>query len=336
MIRLLLLLLSFGYLGAAETPAYQLHIGDRLLIAVYGERNTEREVMVDAAGDIAYPLVGTLQVLGKTIDQVRREMNAKISEYFRYTFVVITPIEFGGQNYTILGQVMQPGRKILTGHETLLSALARAGGFPVGQFRARDIDLADLDHAFLLRKGDYLPVDFKSLVYEGNLSQNVTLQGEDYIFIPSALDQEIYVLGEVPLPGPMNYITTVSVVEAITQAGGLGFNASSRIMVIRGKLCEPYTFTLDVMRIFKGCAPDFRLLPGDIVYVPPRQFTYLRSLVRTAILSFVSNFASQAGVSAYESAFNTTSTIQNVNVIPTGVGNTVLFTPNVLTPTIAP
>lgn len=303
--------------GGVEAE-YRLHIGDRLLISVFGEENTEREVIVDSGGEITYPIVGTLDVLDKTIDEVREILNKKIGEFFRYTFVSITPVEFGGQSYTILGQVLSPGTKIIYGKETVLSAIARAGGFPVGQFRANDIDLADLKHAFLMQNGEYVPVDFERLVYEGDLSQDVQLHGGDYIFIPSVLDQEIFVLGEVFLPGIFNYLNSVTLMEAIVQAGGLGPNASSRVMVVRGSLCEPYIFHIDIMRIFKGCACDFHLQPGDIVYAPPRKFTYLRTLVQMAISTFVGSFASNAATAAFESVFGTTSNLQNVNVVSSG------------------
>lgn len=295
---------------------YRLKIGDRLLISIYGEGNTEREVVIDSAGELTYPIVGTIAAARKTIDELRADMNEKISKFYRYAFVTITPLQFGGQTYTILGQVLDPGSKTIFGKETLLSAIARARGFPVGQYRANDIDLADLDHSFLLRHGKHLDVDFAQLVYEGDLSQNITLQGGDYIFIPSALSRQIYVLGEVGMPGGYGSLTAVTLVEAIAQAGGLLPNASSRMIVLRGSLCDPYTFNIDINRIMKGCCSDFRLQPGDIVYAPPRRFSYFRNLVRQAVTVFVATFASQAGTVAFEKLFNTTSDFQNVNVIP--------------------
>lgn len=324
--RLLLTLLSVFLLfhvptvnadpGPQPKTLYRLRIGDRLLIAIYGEGNTEREVVIDSSGEITYPIVGTFRAAGKTIDELRADMNELISKFYRYAFVTITPLQFGGQTYTILGQVLDPGSKTIFGKETLLSAICRARGFPVGQYRANDIDLADLEHAFLLRNGRHLPVNFADLVYEGDLHQNVTLQGGDYIFIPSALNRQIYVLGEVGLPGGYGSLTAVTLVEAITQAGGLLPNASSRMIVLRGSLCDPYTFNVDISRILKGCCSDFRLQPGDIVYAPPRRFGYFRALVRQAITTFVATFASQAGTVAFEKLFNTESNFQNVNVIP--------------------
>lgn len=298
-----------------ETAPYRLQIGDQLTISIYGETNTQRDVTVDRGGNITYPIVGTLEVIGKTIDEARREMNDRIRKVYRYTFVTVTPMQFGGENYTILGSINVPGQKPLLGVETVLSALCRSGGFPIGQYRNQTVDLADLDHAFLLRKGEYVPVDFNKLVTEGDLSQDVRLKAGDYIYIPSSLEKEIFVMGEVALPSAIGYINQVTLLEAIAMAGGTTFNASSRVLVVRGSLSEPYTFYIDFNRISKGCERDFLLKPGDIVYVPPRQFTNLREILQYAIRVFVSTAASDAGSIAWANLTNSVPQ-NNVNVIP--------------------
>jgi protein involved in polysaccharide export with SLBB domain len=299
------------------SPAYRLFIGDRLMVSIYGEGNTQREVIVDGAGQITYPIVGTMFVVGKTIDEVRREMNERIRKIYRYTFVTITPVQFGGQSYTVLGAVSQPGRKLLLGSETVLSALCRAGGFPTGTYRTQTVDLSDLDHAFLTRKGEYLPVDFQKLVVEGDLSQDVPLEPGDYIYVPTTLEKEIFVLGEVFIPSALGYITRLSLIDSIAMAGGLTQNASSRALVVRGSLKEPYTFYIDINLILKGCERDFALRPGDIVYVPPRQYTILRDLAQYAVRVFVGTFASDAGSNAWAEITGSTPS-DNANVIPTG------------------
>lgn len=310
---------------------YRLHIGDRLMVSIYGELNTEREVIVDSAGQITYPIVGTMKVVGRTIDKVRKEMNERIQKIYRYTFVTITPIEFGGEYYTVLGSVSMPGKKLLLGRETVLSALCRSGGFPSGIFRNRTVDLADLDHSFLLRKGEYVPVDFRKLVVDGDVSADVALQPGDYIYIPSSLEKEIFVLGEVAIPSALGYINKVSLAEAIALAGGTTFNASSRAVVIRGSLKEPYAFYIDINLIFKGCEPDFLLKPGDIVYVPARRFTLLREIVQYAVRVFVSTAASNAGSNSWASITGT-SVNDNVNVIPNSVQSGLVPPPVVFAP----
>ena len=303
--------------GSEERSPYTVGIGDRLLISIYGEPNTERDVVVDRAGTITYPIVGRMSVRGKTIDQIRQQMDEKISTVYRYTFVNITPIQFGRQSYTIMGEVNQPGRKLLLGKETVLSAICRAGGFTEGSFRTQTIDMADLDHAFLMRDDEYVPIDFEKLVVEGDLSEDVKLQSGDYIYIPSALEKEIFVLGEVAIPSSLGFVNRMSLLESLALAGGTTFNASSRAVVVRGSLKDPYTFHIDINLMQKGVYPDFALLPGDIVYVPPRQFTLLRQITEFAVRIFVSTFASDAGTRAFNSIINGDA-VNSVNVIPSG------------------
>jgi len=301
-----------------EMDQYRLHIGDRLLISIYGEPNTEREVVVDSYGNITYPIVGAISVVDKNIDEAREAMNKRVEKVYRFAYINITPIEFAGQFYTILGQVNVPGKKTLLGKETVLTALCRAGGFPSGNFRTQTMELADLDHAFVTRSGDYLPVDFKRLVEDGDLTQDVQLQGGDYIFIPSSYDKNIYVMGEVFAPSTLGYINTITLSEAIIMAGGPTLQASSRAVVVRGSLCEPYTFYIDLNRILKGYEPDFALIPGDIIYLPPRKFDYVRDLARFVVRTFVGSAFTIFGQRAYESITGSSPQVQNVNVIPGG------------------
>ena len=63
-------------------------------------------------------------------------------------------------------------------------------------------DLADLRHSFVMRQGQSLPVDFYRLLREGDTSQNIYLQPDDFVYVPSALSQQVYVLGAVRFPAP--------------------------------------------------------------------------------------------------------------------------------------
>jgi len=289
---------EYGY--AEDIGPYRLRIGDRMFVSIYGEPNTGRAVVVDSTGAINYLLVGRVFVLGMTIDELRYHLDEKIKKYFKHAFVAISPVEFGSQYYTILGEVRSPGKKVLYGSTSLLTAICQAGGFTEGAFRTQTIELADLSHAFLARKGDYIPVDFRKLIYDGDISEDKELLNGDYIFIPNSLYKEIHILGEVKDPTTIGFINTVSLVEAIAQARGLTDRASSRICVIRGSLANPTKFMIDINLILRGFEKDFLLQPGDIVYAPPRTFTSLRDIVRLGIRAFVSTAASTAGVRAWE------------------------------------
>jgi len=300
-------------------PPYRLHKGDKLAISIYGDPQTRREVSVDPTGSISFLFINSMHVLGKTIDQVRKDLEDKLKSFFRNPILSITPITFGDEYYTISGQVLQPGRKILDPEATVLSALCEAGGFPYLSFRGQVIDQVDLNHSFLSRNGDFVPVDFTRLIKEGDLSQDLRLKPGDYIHIHNLEAQQIYVLGEVGTATAIQYFNTITLAEALTDAGGLTSIASSRVVVIRGSLACPLRYVIDINRIVKGAARDFMLEPGDIVYAPPMRFTTFKEVVRFAIACFVGNVASIGGTNAY---LDITPKARGTNVLsPTPVVN---------------
>lgn len=318
-------------LQANTKPPYRLKIGDQLSISLYGfaEGNTNRRVFVDPTGSITYLFVNRVYVLGKTIDQVRKELDEKIKPIYPNSIVTLSATELIGNQYTIMGEVNAPGTKPIRGNITLLSSIADAGGFPVRAFRNHTIDYADLDKAFLSRKGEYVPVDFEKLIRKGDLSQDVPLQGGDYVFIPSALIKEIYVLGEFNRPFVYTFFKTATLTEVITWAGGVTPRASSRVLVLRGSLGCPKSFLIDINRIFKGCAGDFVLEPGDIVFAPVQQFYTFKELIKTAVRTFVGAIALQAGNVAYAKI-----NPKSIGIIPDN--NNVLINPGTIPAAPAP
>lgn len=315
------------------TGDYHLRIGDSLVISIYGEPNSTRAVNVDPTGCISYLFVNALQVRGKTIGEARIALQKKLDNYYKTPLVSITLTNFAGIYYSILGEVRQPGRYRIKGQSTLLSAIAQAVGFKTQEYRFETYDQADLKRSFLARNNEYYPVDFERLIKRGDTAQDVVLEGGDYIYIaPSYLDR-IFVLGEVRRPVFIQYLHTISLAEAIAEAGGLNFRASSRVAVLRGSLCSPTQYLIDINRILKGYACDFTLEPGDIVYVPAFRFNTMKEIVKSAIRTFVGTVASVAGTRAFIAvtpAADDVDLIQPIPIINPG-GN--VFTPvNTFTP----
>lgn len=284
-----------------DQKPYRLHIGDTLLVSVYGsdELRTPAPVIVNPTGSIVLPTIGRVQALGKTMDEFRQSLNEKIQKEYPDTLSSVTAVSLIGNRYTILGELATPGTHTTTGNTTVLSAIAEAGGFPLRGLRFQTFDYADLDKAFLIRDGEYIPVDFKALVYEGDLAQNIVLQGGDYIYIPTKNINHIYVLGTAANALVFDFLERTSLMEIVAAVGGLRPDTSSRILVLRGSLNIPEVFMIDINLITQGCEPDFPLQPGDIVYFPTQRFTNAREIIRLAVLNFVNSLASVAGNEAY-------------------------------------
>jgi len=286
-----------------KSTKYRLRIGDELYVSLYGyeDGDTGRQVLVDPTGKIDYLFVNSVYALGKTIDQLRRDLQEKISDLFPNVVVSITALNLYGDHYTIMGEVKESGTHVLAGEMTVLKAIANAGGFPIRNFRGQVIDYADLDRAFLARNGDYIPIDFKRMIRDGDTSQDIPLKGGDYIFIPPITFKEICVLGAVNRSFVYSYLQPASLLEVLTWSGGVTEEASHRAAIIRGSLCNPICYLVDWKKIAKGCAPDFPLCPGDIVYFPPQKFLQIKNVILNAIRVFVGAFSIRFAEDAFES-----------------------------------
>lgn len=93
------------------------------------------------------------------------------------------------------------------------------------------------------------------------------------VFVDAYNSKKISVLGQVKKPGTFNYVANMSIIEAITLAGGFTPMASkNRITLTRVENGLSRRFTLPVEDIGEGRAANYLLRPGDIIFIPERIF----------------------------------------------------------------
>ena len=310
--------------GATARPAmavekeasYRLGIGDILSISVYGEDKSERRVPVDPSGRITYPLVNTIQASGRTIDELRTDLQDRISKELRHGLVTVIPVHFGSRSFTVLGLVEQPGTYPIEGCMTIMDALAKAKGLRSGFYRNSTADFFDLRHATLLRHGVAAPVDFEALVMRGDMSQNLELVAGDIITIPSALIRNVYVLGEVVYPRSIGFMTSLSLLQVVTEVRGLKSTSSGKMVVVRGSTTKPEVIVVDVRRMLAGKAMDIQICPGDIIYAPRASFEIIPDIVKAAISGFAGTVAADSGSMSYLKLRGESGTPSSTTVVP--------------------
>jgi protein involved in polysaccharide export with SLBB domain/capsular polysaccharide biosynthesis protein len=289
----------FSVVSAAQRAEWQKNLtlgpGDVLSFGLYGEPTLSRaEVTIGPDGRISFLEAQDVLASGLTIDGLRDRMDQALGKFRRSPRSIITPVSFHSKKYYVLGKVVQRGVYTLDRPTTVLEALARAKGIENGQVDYDVVDVADLKHAFLMRQNKRIAVDFEKLFSGGDLSQNVPLEPGDYLYFPSADVKEVYVLGEVALPGPVTYRPELSMLSAISARGG--FNAAafkSHVLVVRGSLNHPQTFVAGLGTTAETMN-DFKLQPNDIIYVSWRPFYRGEELLDLAATAFV-----QAAVSGF-------------------------------------
>jgi polysaccharide export outer membrane protein len=85
--------------------------------------------------------------------------------------------------------------------------------------------------------------------------------------------KKVFVFGEVQKPGTFPYQDGMSVVQAVTLAGGFTRTAAQNSTSVTRRVAgNEKKIKVSVQDIALGKAANFTLLPGDIVYVPESLF----------------------------------------------------------------
>ena len=275
--------------GEREGDAYRLGPGDTLLVAVYDhpelsiapfvpmgampQGSRPVGLLVDNDGTVQLPLVGTVRVDGYTTQELRVLLEQKLAVYLKEPKVALQILFAGNIRYYLLGQFTNPGLKYTDRPLGLLEALSLGGSV--------DLERASLRTAYVARKGKKLPVDFRRLVIEGDLMQNIRLKTGDVVVVPDRQSEQAFVFGGVsgsnPIGGAVSFINgKLTLPQALARVGfgqAEHFQGQlSNVRVIRSDGDHGELFVVDVNAILSGEAAPFDLAPGDVVFVPPTAF----------------------------------------------------------------
>jgi protein involved in polysaccharide export with SLBB domain len=251
-----------------------------------------KSVAVGPDGKISFHQARNVQASGRTIDELRESLDAAMAVYYKNVRVIVIPVAIQSKKYHLMGSVMHRDTYTLDRPTTLLEAIARGQGMALGLRDYNAVEIADLGRAFIVRKGKRLPVDFGLLLQEGDLRQNILLEPEDYIYLPSSVVNEAFILGAIATPGTMEVSAQTTLVRAIAIRGGLLNSAyKQRILIVRGSLKKPETIVVNLADILAAKALDFKIMPRDIIYVADRPWLRAEELLDHAITSFVEGAA---------------------------------------------
>jgi polysaccharide biosynthesis/export protein len=287
--------------------------GDSVEIEILGTPASRAKTSVGPDGKIYYNLLSGLDVWGLTLGQTRELLEKQLAKYLNDPQVSLTLRAVGSKYFWLLGRLNRPGVYPLAAPTTLLESIAAAGGTARSLSQVESAELADLRHSFVVRQGQFLPVDFQRLLHDGDTSQNIYLQPDDFVYVASVLAQEIYVLGAVKSPRVLPYGERMTLVSAIAAAYGMdryewvstgGYDPGpftkdaflSHVAIVRGSLSSPQVAVVDYNAIVKGKARDVRLEPGDIVYVPNSPYTTLKRYFNIILNTFAATVAANQGI----------------------------------------
>lgn len=103
--------------------------------------------------------------------------------------------------------------------------------------------------------------------------RELLLDPQVYVYLEQSNSKRISVLGAVSNPGTFPIVAGMTLVHAISNAGGFTPLASKDDTVITRKVNgELHRYRVAVTAVTRGDANDFTLRAGDIVFIPERVF----------------------------------------------------------------
>lgn len=110
------------------TYEYRVGPGDKLKVTTYGEARLTGEFTVSGTGVLAFPLLGDVPAAGKTLIELRDELQTRMgAQFLRDPQVGIEMINY--RPVYILGEVARPGEFSYSDRLSIFALVAKAGGF---------------------------------------------------------------------------------------------------------------------------------------------------------------------------------------------------------------
>ncbi|HEY0092611.1 MAG TPA: polysaccharide biosynthesis/export family protein, partial [Flavobacterium sp.] len=133
---------------------------------------------VDDHGNIRIPVLGEINVLGFTTEEVRNRIEKQLlEEYFNKEANIYVNVKLAGFRYTINGEVITPGSKILFQEKVnILEAIANAGDITVTGDRKSVSVIRQLPHGTEIHNIDLTDVKAMQSPY-------YYLQPNDYVYV---------------------------------------------------------------------------------------------------------------------------------------------------------
>ncbi|HIK38470.1 MAG: SLBB domain-containing protein [Geminocystis sp.] len=274
-------------------PAYTLDGGDVIQVNVFALPQSVATVFND--GTITLPLIGVVNVRGKTIPEVNNLLTKLYSKYLKRPAVDVILLKTRPIQVAVVGEVNKPGNYSLSSQEKqarVSDLLVLAGGLTV----SADIRQIQLKRKENSREEVYF-LDFWQLLQRGDLSQDVRLQDGDVVIVPKKENMElgeyrqladatfgikyntppsITIIGEVNSPGVYTLPVDKGIprlTTAIQLGGGVKELADIRNIVVTRTTRDGQTHTIAVnlwdMLQSGDINKDIPLRDGDTIFIPP-------------------------------------------------------------------
>ena len=241
----------------------QIATGDIIEVHIFNVKAYEMKGRVSADGTAIFPLLGPLHIAGLTVEKLEDELRTKLEEggMIRNPQLNVVVTESPSQRATVSGEVNKPGTFPVNGDHTLIQLISMAEGLK---------DTAS--HTVVLYRTAYPDGISVQLGPDPRFSRYsaIPIFAGDTVIVSKV--GVLYVVGAVKTSGtyPLKDTTPTTLVQAITMAGGPGFEAETQdIRIVRGAGTDKQQeIRVNYDKVIHGKIKDPVLQADDILLLP--------------------------------------------------------------------
>ena len=286
MLLLSLLIISLAQ-GDTQPAPYRLGAEDVINVTVARHAEFSGDFYIPADGTVNLPSVGSIVAGGKTLDELAKDVAARLKDRLNEPEVTISLRTARMQRVYVLGSVSKPGLYDMKPGWRITESVAAAGGL------AAVVEPSDCSATILRASTGERETVKLSDVFLGINDANVAINSGDVVTINAEETIPIYVMGKVKTPGLYRVRKdSAGVAVALTLAGGMTDDAAiNRVTIVRLN-GESQAVDLAPALLQGKQESTVALQAGDLVVVP-------EETARVAVLGFVNEpgfFPMRAGV----------------------------------------
>ncbi len=267
---------------------YRLNVGDEVRIESFTDPALNRDLIIQPDGTITLRLLGQVHATGRTVAQLREELENRYLKYYKVPAITVTPLKVNTKLEDLRAAV---DRRQGLGGQTQLVRVTPEGtvALPaIGSVPAQGLTLGELQ-------------------YELNERYRREVEGIEVIpVLAQRAPRYVYVLGEVRNPGRFEMTGPTTAIQALSMAGGWNVGAYLRHVVVfrRGDDWRLLATLLDLHGALYGKQPcpagEIWLSDSDVIIVPKHpvlvtdefiELVFTRGIYGVFPATFAINFA---------------------------------------------
>ncbi len=250
--------LVFRLTTIPSAQPYQLSVGDEITIESLTSDDVQRSVIIQPDGTVTLRLLGQVRVAGRSIEEVRHDLDQRYQKFLRDPSITVTPIKLNSR--------LEELRATVDARQGVGGQQREARVTPEGTIQLPGLGSVPAQGLTLNELKREIDVRYTQLVEGFEVTPVLVERAPRYVFV----------VGEVKQPGRYELLGPTTLMQSIALAGGwnVGGNVNHIVVFRRDECWNLMATQLTVSKALFGHAPcpadEIWIRDSDVVVVPKR------------------------------------------------------------------